>query len=78
MPKPVRPLLQAGGASEAAHLVRVRRRAQVQVSRVSAQVRVQLQHEEAHGNRAQVACADGAAVSAATWPRLNATPHPSA
>lgn len=53
VPEPVRPQLQTDGTPQAAHIVRVRRRAQVQVSRVPAQVRVQLQHEEAHGARAQ-------------------------
>lgn len=53
MPEPVRPELQTDGASETAHIVRVRRGAQVQVSRVPAQVRVQLQHEEAHQPGAQ-------------------------
>lgn len=53
MPEHVRPQLQANGTSEKAHFLRVRRRTQVQVSRVSAQVRVQLQHEETHGSRSQ-------------------------
>lgn len=53
VPEYVRPQLQAGGTPEAAHIVRVRRRTQVQVSRVSAQVCVQLQHEKTPGTRAQ-------------------------
>lgn len=53
MPKPVRPELQTDGTPEAAHIVRVRRGAQIQVSRVPAQIRVQLQHEETHQPGAQ-------------------------
>lgn len=71
VPKLVRTVLQADGAPEAAHIVRVRRRAQVPVSRVPAQVRVQLQHEETHGTGAQVGVDDGTAVPGASRPRLN-------
>lgn len=53
VPENVRPQLQADGTPETTHLVRMWRRAQVQMSRVPAQVRIQLQHEEAHGPRAQ-------------------------